>query len=598
MNTLVVDRIGCWTLCLIIALSAGPSVDASPKDRIGEKLEDVTLTDMDGKSIQLSKFFEGDLLVIAYSGRGCPIAQRYAPRLQKLSDAFASKGVSFIGINANPQDSLSEIADEARQLSIKFPMLQDGKQALTRQLDAKTSTVVFVVDKHQVIRYRGMIDDQYALGSSRSAPKYKYLDRAIKAVLKGKTPHVERTVAPGCLITRAQTQLDAGLVSYSSHIARIVQDNCQTCHRPKQIAPFPLETYEDVSGWSAMIHSVVEGGRMPPWNADHEFDGAFVNQRSMPKKDKELLLAWIDQGMPRGDPAQDPPEKKWSKKWRIGKPDKIYSMQETFAVPKEGVVEYQYFSVKTKFKKDKWIVGMEARPGSAEVVHHILAFVQEEGSRPNTQAIGLDDGFLCATVPGDIPSIYAKGYAKRLPAGSTLWFQMHYTTNGKVKRDKSSLGLIFTDKPVEREVFTRGIYNLKFKIPPGEPNHEVRAEYTLDADTEVLSLYPHMHLRGKDFTYIAHLPDGSEQKLLSVSRYDYNWQESYVLKKPALLPKGTRLECIAHYDNSAMNFANPDPKAEVVFGEQTWDEMMIGYMDYVIPDAPPINSAQASARMD
>lgn len=556
---------------------------ANPIDRIGEKVADVTLLNSDGKPVQLLDYHTGKVLVIAYTGLGCPISGRYAPRLEALLKKHGSKGVQFVGINANPQDDLKQIAAEAKELGITFPILQDHNQVLTKQLNAKTTTVCFVIDKGGVIRYRGMIDDQYAIGAQRDKPRNRYLERAIRDVRSGRTPEISRTVAPGCLITRIKTEKPATEITYSSHIAKIIQDNCQSCHRPLQIAPFRLTSYESVRGWSAMIYSVLEQDRMPPWNADHSYDGDFVNERNIPDNDKKMLMSWIQNGMARGNPQEDPPKKSWPGKWRIGKPEKVYSMQKLYAVPAEGVVEYQYFRIPTNFRKDMWIKAIEAKPGAADVVHHIIAFAVDRNNKSSRGGDLLNDGFLCATVPGDTPSIYTKGRAKKLPAGCDLVFQVHYTTNGKKRKDKSRIAMIFTHDPVEEEVHTRGISNFNFEIPPGASNHEVRGSITLNEDTLILSFYPHMHFRGKDWKYIAHYPDGTQKELLHVPSYDYNWQESYILKEPILLPKGTKLECVAHYDNSSNNFMNPDSSITVRYGDQSWEEMFFGFIDYVIP---------------
>ncbi len=589
-------HIAVLTLVCVTLIAAVPrKAHASPDDRVGEKLKDATLRDMFGREAQLLSFHKGKTLVIAYTGLGCPISQRYAPRLMQLYEKFRDKGVTFVGINANPHDKRKAIAKEAKKLGIKFPILQDKGQELTRQLDAKTTTEVFVVDSDMVIRYRGMIDDQYALGEKRAKPKTKYLEKAIAAARKNEFPHVNRTAAPGCVITRKTPAKSQGKsksdVTYARHVARIVQDNCVSCHRPGQVGPFSLTSYEQLTGWSAMIEMVVDDGRMPPWNADEEFDGHFSNERKLTKKEKATLLAWIKDGMPRGDPKKEPAQPKWPKQWRIGKPDRVYHMKDTFLVPKDGTVAYQYFEVPTDFKEDKWIVAMEAHPGAPEVVHHIVAFVMEPGKKADLNRLGLEEGFLCATVPGDTPSIFPPGCAKRLPAGANIVFQLHYTTSGKAQRDKSSIGLKFAKGPVDREVRTRGIYNMSFEIPPGEGNHEVRSEFTTAEDMELLSFFPHMHTRGKDWAYVAHLPDGKEMKLLSVSHYDFNWQESYALKEPLFIPKGTRLECVAHFDNSESNFENPDSTQPVKWGEQTWEEMMIGYIDWI----PSKKGAEATA---
>ncbi len=559
-----------------------PPAWSSTKDRIGEKLADVKVTTLDGQAVNLLDYHTGKMFVIAYTGVGCPIAGRYAPRLEQLLKDYGKDGLHIIGINANPQDTADKVRDDIKELGITFPVLLDHHQQLTRQLDAKTTTVVFLVDKAGVIRYRGMIDNQYVLGAQRHKASRKYLEKAIRSVMKSKPVEVTRTAAPGCVITRIAPESTSERITYSSHIKRIIQDNCVACHRPKQVGPFSLTSYESVRGWSAMIHSVIMDRRMPPWNAAPEFDGTFVNERRLPEKDKQALLDWIANDMPRGHEEEDPPDKKFSRLWRIGKPDKVYTVKKGFSVPAEGVVEYQYFSIPTKFKKDKWIQAMEARAGAADVVHHILAFIVDpNGPRTQNSKLGLEDGYLCASVPGDTPSIFPKGRAKKLPAGHTIVLQVHYTTNGKKRKDKCKLAMVFSDDPVEEEVRTRGIYNLTFKIPPGDPDYEVRSEHTFKEDTQILGLYPHMHFRGKSWKYVAHYPDDTKKTLLDVPRFDYNWQESYILNKPITLPKGTKLECIAHFDNSDKNLVNPDPTEEVKFGEQSWEEMMIGYVDYI-----------------
>lgn len=571
-------------VAVLAALTLCPSMTtANTADRIGEKLQDVELRDLSGKSVKLLDYHKGKALVIAYTGLGCPIAGRYAPRLEALSAKFKKRNVTFVGINANPQDKLDAIAADMKELGVTFPVLQDYEQTLTKQLDAKTTTVVFLVDERGVIRYRGMIDDQYAIAAQRDKPRKKHLERAIRAVLSGKEPETARTVAPGCLITRVKPKTPNTEITYSSHIARIIQDNCQKCHRPQQIGPFGLTSYEAARGWSAMIYSVLLDERMPPWNAHKDFDGMFRNERRMPEEDIKMFLSWIENDMPRGNPEEDPPEKSWPGLWRIGKPDKVFTVKRSFSVPAEGVVPYQFFHIPLNFKKDMWIQAMECRPGAADVVHHIVAFTINQKGKMDNSRLGLEDGFFCGQVPGDIPSIFPEGWAKKLPAGHDLMLQVHYTTNGKRRKDKSKIAFIFSDVPVENEVRSRGIYNLNFEIPPGDPNYEVRASHTLEEDTLILGYYPHMHFRGKDWTYLAHLPDGTTKTLLFVPKYDYNWQESYILKEPILLAKGTTIECIAHYDNSAANFANPDPTVSVDFGEQTWDEMMFGYIDYIVP---------------
>lgn len=376
-------------------------------------------------------------------------------------------------------------------------------------------------------------------------------------------------------------------VTYSRDVAPILQRSCQGCHRPGQVGPFPLLSYEEVRGHSKMIASVLERGAMPPWNADARFDGVFVNERRLRESEKKTLMGWIEAGMPRGNPAEDPPPVQWPEGWSIGKPDVVFTPDydllarealpaEGYAVPREGVVEYQYFTVKTDYPEDRWVQAFEIKPGAADVVHHVLAALQG----PNGF---LDEkSFLATYVPGDTPSIYPEGYAKRLPKGATLLFQVHYTPNGKARTDRPVLALRFAEEPPQFVVQSSAIVNRTFEIPAGAENHEVSASTVFVEDVGLLSLMPHMHTRGKDFRIVARFPDGAEQELLLV-HYDFNWQEAYVFPDPMLMPAGTELECTGHFDNSAKNLNNPDPAAAVRWGDQTFEEMFVGYIDTVVP---------------
>ena len=388
-------------------------------------------------------------------------------------------------------------------------------------------------------------------------------------------------------------------VTWSRDIAPILRKNCETCHRPGQIGPFALQTYDQAKGWAEMIGSVVAEGRMPPWNADERYDGVFANERRLTKKEKEKLFTWIETGMLRGNPEEDPPPARWPEGWRVGEPDAVFTVEEFrgdrlfgeprpfpekgFEVPREGVVPYQYFAVKTDFPDDRWIRAMEVQPGAADVVHHVLVLIDDPNAVGEERQRQLDArSYLAGAAPGDAPTAYPEGYAKRLPVGATLIFQVHYTPNGKERYDRSRMGMLFWDEPPLFEVVTDGVMNLTFEIPPGAESYEVRSEIVLDNDTGIVSMSPHMHTRGKDFRYIAHYPDGTSEDLLLVD-YDFNWQEIYILPDPLFLPGGTRLECIGHFDNSAANPNNPDPTDTVRWGDQTFEEMFIGYYDYVRP---------------
>ena len=372
-------------------------------------------------------------------------------------------------------------------------------------------------------------------------------------------------------------------VTYAGQVARILQDNCQVCHHPGTAAPFSLMTHEDAVKWADNIKEAVADKRMPPWFADPHY-GKFANDRRLKKEDQEALLAWIDGGMEMGDKKDLPAEKTYADGWVIGKPDVVFELPDEQDIPASGTVPYRFFTSPTNFKEDVWVQAAEARPGNRGVVHHIIVSYREAKSKDKSGGRGPQgDGFIVGTAPGDMPLICPPGVARRIPAGAELIWQMHYTPNGKPAKDKSQVALVFYKgkEPPKYNSQTLGVMNGNFAIPPGANNHKVESEWTVPRDTLVLGFVPHMHLRGKDFLYEVAYPDGKKETVLSVPKYDFNWQLTYREEKPLLLPKGSVIHCTAHFDNSAANKANPDPKKEVTWGDQTWEEMMIGFVDFM-----------------
>jgi hypothetical protein len=367
-------------------------------------------------------------------------------------------------------------------------------------------------------------------------------------------------------------------------VSRIVQRNCQECHRPGEAGPFPLLTRGDLESNAEMIRYVVEARTMPPWFAG-EGSVAMHSDRSLSQGDREDLLAWIDAGMPKGDASDAPIDRKWTDGWRLGTPDQVVEVPKTFKVKADGWMPYVYWRVDAGIDRDRWIRGFEVRVDQPQVVHHVLVFCEYPQDHPRYRdrprvRNGLS-GYFAAMVPGQGHLAYPDGTAKFLPKGSKLRFQVHYTPNGEACEDRPRVGLFFNDGPPARELRSRAAFDVRFKIPPGASNHAVHAAVTFRRPGHIHALMPHMHVRGKAFRYELELPGGEKRLLLDVPRYDFNWQLAYRLREPLLVPAGARLRATAWFDNSAANPANPDPTKTVHFGEQTWDEMMIGYFDWV-----------------
>jgi peroxiredoxin/mono/diheme cytochrome c family protein len=542
------------------------------------------LKEAGGKDWSLKDHQKKKAIVVLFLGTECPINNAYMPRLAELYKAYAARDVAFVGINANSQDTPVRIAAHAKEHGIPFPVLKDTANLVADQFGARRTPEAFVLDGAGKILYQGRIDDQFGIGFRRPAPTRRDLVEALDAVLAGKPVAHPLTAVAGCPLARTIKPKAEGSVTYTKDVAKILQKNCQECHRPDQVGPMSLLTYEDALGWAESIREVVRERRMPPWYADPKH-GTFSNDRRLSKEDRDTLLAWIAQDCPKGDPRDLPPAREFPRGWSIGKPDVVFSMPKEFNVPAKGGkngIRYQNFVVDTNFDEDRWVQAVEARPGNRAVVHHIIVYVMKPGQRRGqNRTDGIGDGLLVAFAPGDLPAVFPSGTAKKIPKGSRLVFQMHYTPNGVEQTDRSSVGLIFAKQPPKHEVRTRAITQHLLVIPAGANNYEAKSATTFGEDAQLLSLMPHMHLRGKDFTYRVVYPDGKSDILLRVPRYDFSWQSNYRLAKPLSLPAGTRIECTAHFDNSADNPNNPDPSKLVRWGEQTWEEMMIGFVDYL-----------------
>jgi peroxiredoxin len=580
-----------------------------------QRLSNFTLNDVkSGRTHTLYGYQGRKAIVLVFLGTDCPVGNLYVPRLNELDREFRKRGVIFLGVNSNAHETEKDVAQFVADRGIEFPVLKDPENLVADSALVERTCETIVLDGFARIRYRGAIDDQYVQGKAKDAPHHTYLRDALESILGGANVKEPATKVAGCLIDRvelkpvAQTKspriraaaaevanllaerekdhpIDVGKVSYAGGVAEIVQNKCQTCHRPGQVGPFSLLTYDDVKKHSAMIREVLEDRRMPPWHADPRY-GHFVNDRSLSPQERATLMAWVEQGSPLGDPGKLPAARTFSEGWTIGKPDAIFELPETYYVPAQGVVSYVYFRVPTNFKEDMWVQAAEAVPGDRSVVHHIIVYVNDpKANRPGERPRPMH---FTGYAPGDAPSVFPEGTAKRIPAGADLLFQVHYTPTGQVKTDRSKLGLVFSKTKPTREAFTVGIANPDLLLPAKTDDIAVASSMVTDGNARLLSLFPHMHLRGKDFKFTFTKPHASPQVLLSVPAYDFGWQTYYVLSDPMELPKGTRIDCLAHFDNSENNPYNPDPNKMVRWGEQTFEEMMIGYLDMDVPIGQPV----------
>jgi len=570
---------------------------------IGRFVPEVEFVDLSGMTHKLSEFSKAPVTVFAMTSTSCPLSLKYLPTLVEL---VKSSGPEVIWVLVNPQatDKLADMQSAAGQFHGRAIYVHDQEGQLAATLGALTTTDVIVLDAARTVAYHGAIDDQYGFGYSIDAPRYRYLADALAAIKVGKQPLVSATEAPGCTLEQPAKDVRAADVTYHNRISRIVQRHCVECHREGGVGPFALDTYDDLVAHAGMVTQVVERGIMPPWfafepktdsktkpnaesNAVHT---PWANDRSLAEAEKKELLAWIAGGKPEGDRRNAPQPLKFDEGWLIGKPDAIFQFAKPVPIKATGVMPYRNIIVETNLVDDKWVQAIEVQPGDRGVVHHVLVFVQDGGDddeEPGDDASTERGGFWGVYVPGNSTLVYPEGFAKRIPQGAKLKFQMHYTPNGTATTDQSRIGLIWAKEPPKHEVRVAGIVNARISIPPGPDNHREEATLQLPMDATIMAFLPHMHLRGKACKYEVSRSDGKTTTLLDIPRYDFNWQLLYRYFEPLSLKAGESIRFTAWYDNSNKNPANPDPTKTVRWGSQTFDEMHLGYVEYYIPGAKP-----------
>ncbi|MDB4749591.1 redoxin domain-containing protein [Rubripirellula sp.] len=583
--------------------TAGISLHAVAPSLKPSKLEALDLTDFRGRNWTLKDFEDDSILVVAFFGTECPLAQFYATRLNRIAQQYSDESVQVIAVMSNRQDSLEEIATFASRRKLSYPVAKDPANRFANQIGAERTPEVFVYDSGRILRYRGRIDDQRGVAHDLLAPRRRDLQLAIDELIEGTKVSVPRTEASGCIISRTKQVDSESTITYGTHIAKILRKNCVGCHREDELAPFRLTNGEEASCWADMIAEVIREDRMPPWHADDKHE-KFVNERRLTEEEKQLIFKWAEAGAPIGPDPKLPPLPAKPVGWQLPKePDLVLPVTFTpVLVPAETGsrgVRYQWYMQAPGFTEDKWVTAAELRPGNKDVVHHILAFAVKPGEERSVLRRA-DVSYLFGYVPGARVEPLPRGHAKKIPAGYNIYFQVHYTPNGTPQKVQSQMGLVFADpKDVTHEIQTSSATERRFNIPGGRSlgkdegpsNFPIEAtSNSLPANATLLAFSPHMHLRGKSFSYDLRSPGKKSRVLLNVPDYDFNWQTTYVLDKPLELAAGSTLHCKAVYDNSLSNLSNPDPMRDVRFGEQTWDEMMIGFFHYSVPVNPTKDS--------
>jgi hypothetical protein len=535
----------------------------------GDRVDNFRLTDHRGDSHELHYFTNRKAIVLMAHGNGCATNDADIKVINQLRKLYKSDDVQFFGVNSNLNDSREAVVQSAKAAGIEMPIFMDDTQLIGESLNlTKTGEVLIVNPKNWTLAYRG--NAASAMG-------------ALKAVTAGAPLTTESSPFEGCDIKMPEREKRAAhaKISYEKDIAPMLMDKCVACHRAGGIGPWAMTNYDLIRGFAPMIREVVRTQRMPPWHADPHYL-AFSNDRSLTKEETQKLVHWIEAGAPRGtgkDPLLDQP-KTWSE-WALGTPDLIVKTK-PFTVPATGTVPYQNIDVENPLDRDVWIRAIDYVPGQRAVLHHVIASAVSGKNR-------FGGASLNNYVPGADPLQIPADNGILLQKGSKFHFQMHFTTAGKEMTDVTQFGLYFMKEPPKYNYRALIFANPGLRIPAGAESHEVKAEQRVRKDSIIYSVHPHSHFRGKSAKFVAYLPDGSEKVLLNVPRYDFNWQATYDLKEPIMLPANTRIVYTTIFDNSTQNKANPDPNVEVRWGEQTWEEMVFGVIRYrqVVEDGTP-----------
>jgi thiol-disulfide isomerase/thioredoxin len=526
---------------------------------------------------------------VLFLAENCPVSRLYAPQVGKLAKEYADQGVLFLVVDATPGTDAKKAAEFAKSSGLggDATLLLDPMLAVARHFDVKKAATALLLDHDFATIYRGAIDDQYTLGAKKEHAAHEWLVEAIEAAIAGSKVETAATEAAGSPLAAAPTSA----VTFNEQVAPILHKNCVECHRPGQVGPMALLDYDDAKGWAPQIAEVVEQGRMPPWHADPRH-GHFVDERRLTDTEKSILVNWAASGAKEGSPSHKPKPPTFADDgWAIGTPDLIVEIPEPQDVPGEGVLPYRYLIADAGITEEKWVQAVEIRPSARSVTHHVLALYLGPNATPMSMFAGLRDGSLVSAgyfgvqVPGCRPNLYPEGMGKRIEPGAKFVFQLHYTPNGKATTDRTRMGVKFCKTKPKLEVQTCGIFDPRLHIAPNDAHSVSTAKRVFRHRTQIVSMFPHMHMRGAAFRFERRSGDDGEKSTIvcDVPRYDFNWQNFYRPSDgdPVIFEPGDEMFCTAVYDNSKGNPFNPNPNTSVTWGDQTFEEMMIGYVDFV-----------------
>lgn len=541
------------------------------------------------KSSVVTKSAGSVLLVLSTD---CPVAMKYTPRINALYEKYAAKGFEFKAIFPNDLETKAGIGQYFRDRSYPFPFEIDFGAERAKKLGITVLPAIVIFDAEGKKVYQGAIDDSKDV----SLVKERYADDALAAVLEGKKPAKSSTDCFGCVLMPGAAPPSEGNATYAEHVAQILNDHCVSCHRPGEVAPFSVTDYANAKKWAPMMEQAITDRRMPPWKAVHGF-GEFKDENRLTEVEIETIRRWVKAGAPRGDSDKEPVPPVFNPGWRLGTPDLELQPEKEYKLAAEGDDVYRHYVLKTDFKETRYVKAMDVKPGNKQVVHHVIAFIDERGvshakdgqdGQPGYNTNGGGPGFLPngsfgGWAPGVQVAETPPGSAFELRPGATIVLQVHYHKSGKPETDRTKVGLYFAKEKVDRVMEIAWMANPLFRIPAGAEAHPVRMNYPIPADATIYSVMPHMHLLGRTMKATAVFPDGTTRPLIFVDDWDFNWQLVYALKEPMKLPKGSHIRIEATYDNSIKNPFNPNsPPKPIMWGEQTTDEMFLLVVAYTL----------------
>ncbi len=564
--------------CLLILVSIAITAFAGATS--AREIDDFALIDHEGVFHQLSRYSEASAIVLYSYSKDCEVAKAAVEKLNVLSDKYKARGINFFMIDPVLGESRAAVKQSLGRTNT-IPVLMDVSQLVSYSLSiSRTGEVLVINPKNMQLLYRGAIDSRAVAAASDSYDEISrnYLDEVLSAVLLD-GPEVQNVAwSGGQKIAYNDLGRDSASVSYADDVAPILQARCQSCHQDGGVAPWSMSSHQMVSGWAPMMRETLLTLRMPPGQIDEEYIGQFVDVHTITSEEKKTLVKWIDEGAPfEGgvDPlAQALPE---SSGWSLGEPDLIveFPPQE---IPASGVLDYKFIPVEIGLEEDQWVRAYEFDIGDNAVLHHVVAYTQDEKQQKQNSSGGGSRTNFGGYAPGRAHVEFDENTGVLLKKDMRFMVQFHYTTVGRPAVDVTRIGLYFQDQKPEFPLSRTAVMDGEFIIPPGDADFEVQARALINKDSYLYNIAPHMHLRGKRVKYRAEYPDGTREDLLSIPNFQHNWQMVYRLREPKMLPAGTVIVAEGAFDNSANNKLNPDPTQEVRWGDQVWDEMFIAWM--------------------